>query len=92
MIKLLLLFSTLSFGQYICVNNSGGDIPLIKFRGDTHQSTYEKAVRLCMSFRTQQYVTFRNRNPSPERLIVFMEDCVNKTFCLEKERVHKNEN
>lgn len=82
--KIILFLINLSSAQFTCINNSGGDIPLIKFRGESHQPTYEKAVRLCMSIRTQQYITLRNQPPSPERLIVFMEDCVNKTFCMEK--------
>lgn len=83
MIKLLLI--SLSFAAEIhCTFPETGDVPKIKFRGSDHQQTMEKVVRLCISFRTQQYLTLRNSPPSPERLIVFMEDCVNKTYCKEQ--------
>lgn len=85
MIKLLFLFNLL-FAQepFICTFKATGDLPKIRFRGETREVAMERVVRLCMGMRTQQYFTLRNQSPSPERLIVFMEDCINKTYCLEK--------
>jgi hypothetical protein len=86
MVNLLLLIS-LSFGsQYHCVFQETGDLPKIKFRGQTREEAMERTVKLCISMRSQQYFTLRYKNPSPERLIVFMEDCVNKTYCKEIEK------
>lgn len=83
MIKLLFLLNFL-FAQenYICTFKETGDLPKIRFRGETREVAMERVVRLCMGMRTQQYFTLRNQPPSTERLIVFMEDCVNKTYCL----------
>lgn len=83
MINLLLTLS-LAFGaEFHCVFQETGDLPKIKFRGTSREDAMEKVVRLCMSFRTQQYVILRYKVPSTERVIVFMEDCVNKTYCKE---------
>lgn len=88
MVKLLLLIG-LSFGaEFHCVFQETGDLPKIKFRGQTREEAMERTVRLCMSMRSQQYSTLRFKAPSPERLIVFMEDCVNRTYCKE---IHNEE-
>jgi hypothetical protein len=86
MVNLLLLIS-LSFGaQYHCVFQETGDLPKIKFRGQTREEAMERTVRLCISMRSQQYFTLRNSAPSAERMIVFLEDCVNRTYCKEVEK------
>jgi hypothetical protein len=81
--NLLLTLSLAFSSEFHCVFEQTGDLPKIKFRGPTRVNAMEKTVRLCMSFRTQQYLLLRNQSPSTERLIVFMEDCVNKTYCKE---------
>lgn len=84
MIKLLFLFNLLfAQEQFVCTIKETGDLPKIRFRGQTREEAMERAVRLCMSLRTQRYVGVRLKSPSTERLIVFMEDCVNSTYCTE---------
>jgi hypothetical protein len=82
----ILLYSLLSVANYnfTCIIKETGDLPKIKFRGQTREEAMERTVRLCMSIRTNQYFTQRLKSPSEERLITFMEDCVNNTFCVEK--------
>ena len=84
MIKLLFIFNFL-FAQehFICTFKATGDLPKIRFRGETREVAMERTVRLCLSMRTREYVTLRYKNPSTERLIVFLEDCVNNTYCIE---------
>lgn len=78
------LFLSIAFAsQFHCIFQETGDVPKIKFRGQTRVEAMERTVRLCMSMRSQQYFTLRNSSPSAERLIVFMEDCVNRTYCKE---------
>jgi hypothetical protein len=86
MIKLLLTLNLL-FAQenFICTFKATGDLPKIRFRGSTREEAMERTVRLCISMRTNQYVTLRYKSPSTERLIVFLEDCVNNTYCIENE-------
>lgn len=84
MIKLLFLANLLfAQEQFVCTIKETGDIPKIRFRGETRVEAMERSVRLCMSIRTQKYVGLRLKAPSPERLIVFMEDCVNNAYCTE---------
>lgn len=83
MINLFLTLSIAFAAEYHCVFQETGDLPKIKFRGESREQAMERTVRLCISLRSQQYFTIRNESPSPERLIVFMEDCVNRTYCKE---------
>lgn len=69
---------------FICTFKQTGDLPKIRFRGETRVEAMERTVRLCLSLRTRNYITLRNSTPSTERLIVFMEDCVNNTYCQEQ--------
>lgn len=91
MIKLLL--ATFLFAQepFICTFNATGDLPKIRFRGSTREEAMERTVRLCISLRTNQYVTLRYKTPSTERLIVFLEDCVNNTYCIENKNEYNKE-
>jgi hypothetical protein len=84
-IKLLFLI-TFIFAQekYVCVFEATGDVPKIKFRGSSREEAMERVVRLCMGLRIREYMTLRLKKPSEERMIVFMEDCVNRTYCTEK--------
>lgn len=86
MVNLLLTLTMVFASEFHCVFQETGDLPKIKFRGQTREQAMERTVRLCISLRSQQYFTMRNQSPSPERLIVFMEDCVNKTYCKEIEK------
>lgn len=88
MIKLLFLLNFL-FAQepVVCTFTRTGDLPKIRFRGETQDIAMERVARTCMRLRTQQYFTLRSEYPSTERLILFMEDCINKTYCLD-ERDH----
>lgn len=70
--------------KFTCVFQSTGNLEKIKFRGETREIAYERVVKLCLGLRVQQYYTLRLQNPSTERTIMFMEDCVNKTYCIEK--------
>lgn len=79
------------FYKYHCVNTAP-DIPKIKFRGNTHYDTFEKVVKLCLSFRQQQFLASRNRAPETERTIIFLDHCVNSTYCVEQgKELNKNE-
>lgn len=66
--------------HYYCVTQVG-DLPKIKFRGRIHEDTMYKSVKMCLSMRIQNYMTQRLHQPSEERMITFMEDCVNHTHC-----------
>lgn len=80
-----LLLTTLLFAQepFICTFKATGDLPKIRFRGNSRVEAMERTVKLCLSMRTREYVTLRYKHPSTERLIVFLEDCVNNTYCIE---------
>lgn len=84
MVKFLFLFNLLfAQEQYVCTFKETGDVPKIRFRGESREQAMERTVRLCISIRAQKYMSQRLSSPSPERLIVFMEDCVNNTYCTE---------
>lgn len=80
MTLLLILINMATATEYHCMNHMA-DLPKIKFRGDEHDSTMYKAVKMCVSMRIQQYTSLRLHNPSDERKILFVEDCTNKTYC-----------
>lgn len=80
MILLLISFAMAFDPHYYCVTQVG-DVPKIKFRGLEHQETMYKSVKMCLSMRIQNYITQRLHQPSDERKIMFMEDCVNNTHC-----------
>lgn len=84
----LLMFCNFSIAKgnedkFHCVIKDLGDIPKIKFRGSDRESTYYKTVKLCLSLRISNYHALRLHEPSVERKIMFMENCVNNTFCIE---------
>lgn len=84
MITLMLLLNFV-FAQEpaVCTFMRTGDLPKIRFRGETPDIAMELVARTCMRLRTQQYHTLRGEYPRTERLILFMEDCINKTYCLD---------
>jgi hypothetical protein len=91
-IKILLTLNLL-FAQenFICTFKATGDVPKLRFRGDTREQAMDRTVRLCLSIRTQQYVSARYSSPGTERLIVFLEDCVNNTHCIENNKMYNKE-
>lgn len=58
----------------------------IKFRAITRHEAFEKTVRACLSRQIEQYVTLRYSTPSEERKILFLEECVNRTFCKRSDK------
>jgi hypothetical protein len=84
----LMLFCHFSIAEenqdkFHCVIKDLGDVPKIKFRGPDRDSTFYKTVKLCLSLRISNYHAARLHEPSVERKILFMENCVNNTFCIE---------
>lgn len=80
---LTLLISLSQAAEFHCIINETGDLPKLKFRGQTREEAMERTVRLCLSVRSQDYTSKRLSPPSEERMILFLEDCVNRTHCKE---------
>lgn len=78
-----ILISLSNATEFHCIIDEAGDLPKIKFRGSTREESMERTVRLCLNLRIQNYTSKRLSPPSTERTILFMEDCVNKTYCKE---------
>lgn len=77
----ILFFISLSFAnEYHCVMESG-DVAKLKFRGVTMDEAAYRTSKACLSARIHNYMIVKLSEPSTERRILFMEDCVNKTFC-----------
>ena len=83
MIKLLLLLN-MAFADYVCVINVG-DLPKLKYKGNTRDEAALNTARQCLSLRIQKYHATRFSPPSQERTILFMENCVNSMFCKKQE-------
>ena len=85
LISLFMLVSFPAFGTdyYKCTTETG-DTGKFTFRGQTREEAMMRSVKMCLSMRVQKYMAARLHTPSEERTILFMEDCVNHTFCVEK--------
>lgn len=80
MMMLLLLINFVFADEYHCTMESG-DVAKIKFRGDTYEETMYKTSKACLGIRIHNYMVKRLSEPSTERRILFMESCVNDTYC-----------
>jgi hypothetical protein len=88
---ILLLILNMAFAsEYHCVMESG-DVPKLKFRGETMEEAMGRTAKLCLNLRIQNYHSKRLHPPSDERKILFMEDCVNSTYCKRIEKEQSNE-
>jgi len=80
-----LIFVILAQAQtpmYKCVTETG-DVGKLIFRGNTREEAMYRSAKMCLSLRIQNYMQVKLNPPSEERTILFMEDCVNHTFCKE---------
>lgn len=91
MLKLLFLINLLFGTEYHCVIESG-DVAKLKFRGVTMDDAAYRTSKACLSARIHNYMITKLSEPSTERRILFMEDCVNKTFCKQVNQEQTNEN
>ena len=91
MLKVLFFMNLLFADEYHCVMESG-DVAKLKFRGVTMDEAAYRTSKACLSVRIHNYMITKLSEPSTERRILFMEDCVNKTFCKQVNQEQSNEN
>lgn len=79
----LLFFIGLSFGnEYHCVIESG-DVSKLKYKGVSLEDAFYKTSKACLQVRIHNYMITKLSEPPTERRILFMENCVNNTYCKE---------
>lgn len=76
------LIISLAAADYACVFDSK-EIGKMKFRGTTREEAHERTARACLSERISLFHALRLTEPKTDQVILFMEDCVNRTYCKE---------
>lgn len=83
MIKILMIISLqFASAEYRCTIDTGAT-GKIRYRATTHEDAMYKTVRQCLRNSVREYIVKRQKRPTTERRILFLEYCGNNVYCKE---------